>query len=162
VALAFFTKQYLEVRFLNPKNRITFRLLNFSIFEDDEYSGLFLVDNNISVNLQSYEEKKTALMYLAASTKALSKEMLNLVRKIIKSYSIDLNIQEKEGNTALHLAVIAKNSDVFKEILLNSVSKPNLNIKNKLEQTVLWLSLIQSEETSKKSIFFNQKTSLFI
>ncbi len=162
MALAFFTKQYLEVRFLNPKNRITFRLLNFSIFEDDEYSGLFLVDNNISVNLQSYEEKKTALMYLAASTKALSKEMLNLVRKIIKSYSIDLNIQEKEGNTALHLAVIAKNSDVFKEILLNSVSKPNLNIKNKLEQTVLWLSLIQSEETSKKSIFFNQKTSLFI
>ena len=93
-------------------------------------------------------------MYLAASTKALSKEMLNLVRKIIKSYSIDLNIQEKEGNTALHLAVIAKNSDVFKEILLNSVSKPNLNIKNKLEQTVLWLSLVQSEETSKKTISF--------
>ena len=102
-------------------------------------------------------------MYLATSTKALSMEMLNLVRKIIKSYSIDLNIQEKEGNTALHLAVIAKNSDVFKEILLNSVSKPNLNIKNKLEQTVLWLSLVQSEETSKKSNFFlKKKLNFFI
>ena len=130
---------------------IYFPRLKLSIsFQDDEYSGLFLVENNISVNLQSYEEKKTALMYLSASTKALSKEMLNLVRKIIKSYSIDLNIQDKDGNTALHLAVIAKNADVFKEILLNSASRPNLNIKNKLEQTVLWLSLVQSEEISKR------------
>ena len=113
---------------------------------------MFLVENNISVNLQSYEEKKTALMYLSASTKALSKEILNLVRKIIKSYSIDLNIQDKDGNTALHLAVIAKNADVFKEILLNAASRPNLNIKNKLEQTVLWLSLVQSEEISKQKM----------
>ena len=80
--------------------------------------------------------------------------MLILVRKIIKSYTVDLNIQEKEGNTALHLAIQSKNIDVFKEILLNSVTKPNLSIKNKLEQTVLWLSLLQSEETSKTNLIF--------
>ena len=99
--------------------------------------------------MQSYEEKKTALMYLAGSEKSLTKEMLVLVKKMLKTYTNDINIQDKDGNTALHIAIQFKNTDIFKEILLNSVSKPNLNIKNKLEQTVLWLSLIQSEETSR-------------
>jgi ankyrin repeat protein len=68
---------------------------------------------------------------------------------MLKSYTIDINIQDIEGNTALHLSIIAKNENMFKEILLNSSSKPNLNIKNKKEETVLWLALVQSEEISK-------------
>lgn len=120
---------------------------------DDVYSATFLVENNISANLQSYAEKKTALMYLAAATN-LNNEMLNLVKKMLKSYTIDINIQDTEGNTALHLSIIAKNKNMFKEILLNSSSKPNLNIKNKNEETVLWLALVQSEEQSKIIIIF--------
>ena len=87
-------------------------------------------------------------MYLAANAKGLTKEMLDIVKKMLKSYTIDINIQDNEGNTALHIAIQFKNRDIFREILLNSVSKPNLNIKNKQEHTVLWLSLMQSEELS--------------
>lgn len=86
-------------------------------------------------------------MYLA-SMPNLSDEMLIVVKKILKLYNIDINLQDLEGNTCLHIAINSKNKNVFKEILINSPLRPNLNIKNKLEQTVLWLSLLQSEETN--------------
>ena len=80
-------------------------------------------------------------MYLCES----GNEMLSLAKKILKSYSSDVNVQDIEGNTALHLAIKAKNMLVFKEILFNANLKPNLSIKNKSEQTALWLALVQSE-----------------
>jgi ankyrin repeat protein len=86
-------------------------------------------------------------MYLSESNK-LNERMLDLVKNILKSYTIDVNIQDADGNTALHCAVKAQNLIVFKEILFNTNSKPNLSIKNKNEQTVLWLALMNSEEKS--------------
>ena len=123
-------------------NKISFETLG------DDYSALFLVDNNISVNLQTYSEKKTALMNLAESVE-LSRKMCTIVKKILKSASSDINVQDHEGNTALHLAIQSKNMDVLKEILFNSSSKPNLSLKNKSEQTVLWLALVQSDKNGK-------------
>lgn len=89
-------------------------------------------------------------MYLAESQR-LNENMFEVVKKILKSYSIDVNIQDIDGNTALHCAINSQNENVFKEILSNTNCRPNLNIKNKNEQTVLWLALLKSEE---KSIFF--------
>ncbi len=88
-------------------------------------------------------------MQLAVSSDQLTEEMLNLSKQILKSDSVDVNIQDMDGNTALHLAIKSKNKNLFKEILFNSNSKPNLNIKNKLDQTVLWLALVQSEDIGK-------------
>lgn len=86
-------------------------------------------------------------MYLASRSN-LSDEMLNVGRKILKIFNIDVNIQDTDDNTALHIAISSKNKNIFKEILLNANlnTKPNLSLKNKLEQTVLWLALIQSEK----------------
>ncbi len=114
---------------------------------------MFLVENNISVNLQSLKDKKTALMYLAELPE-LNEFMFELVKKILKSYTIDVNVQDIDGNTALHCAIKSQNESVFKEILLNTNSRPNLNVKNKNEQTVLWLALLNSEEKSYKHFFF--------
>ena len=126
----------------------------FLNYKGDDYSALFLVENNISVNLQSLKDKKTALMYLAETTE-LNESMLELVKKILKSYTIDVNVQDVDGNTALHCAINAQNASVFKEILFNTNSRPNLSIKNKNEQTVLWLALLASEEKSKKVSILN-------
>ena len=82
-----------------------------------------------------------------ASLKTIREEMLSVVKQILKSLALDVNIQDAEGNTALHVAIISFNKSVFKEILLNSSSKPNLGLKNKLEETPLWLALVQSEIT---------------
>ncbi|CAF0854297.1 unnamed protein product [Brachionus calyciflorus] len=122
-------------------------LLHKAVLRDDEYSASFLVDNNISVNTQSLTDKRTALMYLAAKS-SISNEMLNLVRKILKNHNTDVNLRDQKGNTALHIAIYSKNKSVFKEILLNSIIKPNLNIKNNDEQTILWLALLQSEDSN--------------
>ena len=87
-------------------------------------------------------------MYLA-SMKNIREDMLSVVKQILKSFALDINIQDIDGNTTLHVAIISMNKSVFKEILLNSSSKPNLGLKNKLEETPLWLSLVQSESTGK-------------
>lgn len=129
---------------INKTDNMGLSLLHKAILRGDEYSASFLVDNNISVNLMTKPDKKTALMYLAASK--TENGMSDLTKKILKSNTIDVNIQDFEGNTALHVAIIRQNKSVFKEILFNTNSKANLSIKNNEEQTVLWQALIQSEE----------------
>ena len=79
---------------------------------------MFLVENNISVNLQTFNDKKTALMYLAEVAK-LNENMFELVKRILKSYTIDVNVQDLDGNTVLHYAINSQNASVFKEILFN-------------------------------------------
>ena len=44
-------------------------------------------------------------MLLSSSSK-LNDDMLNVTNKILASHSIDVNIQDKDGNTALHLVFI--------------------------------------------------------
>ncbi len=119
---------------------------------DDIYSALFLVDNNISVNIQSFKDKKTALMYLA-SIENLNDEMLNLAKQILKLKSADLNAQDTEGNTALHISIKYRNKNLFKEIIFNQNSIPDLNIKNKHDHSVLWLALNQSEQLGNNELY---------
>ena len=133
---------------INKTDNNGLSLLHKAILRGDEYSAMFLIDNKISVNLLSYMDKKTALMYLTSASEPTD-AILAVVNKILQSPNIDVNIQDVDGNTALHIAIITKNKTVFKEILFNMSSMPNLTIKNKLEQTVLWLALMQSEKNSK-------------
>lgn len=102
------------------------------------------MDHNISVNIQSLNDKRNALMCLA-DRPALSDHMITLVRKILNTHNMDINLQDSHGNTALHIAITSNNKIIFKEILFNKNVKPNLNIKNNQEQTVLWLALVKSE-----------------
>jgi ankyrin repeat protein len=84
-------------------------------------------------------------MYLA-SLENLNDEMLNLATQILKSNSVNINAQDTDGNTALHISIKSRNKNLFKEIMFNQNSKPDLNIKNNLDNSVLWLALNQSEE----------------
>lgn len=145
---------------VNKTDSMGLSLLHKAIVRNDDYSASFLVDHGVSVNLQDSKRKQTALMYLAGAN-ALSSEMLDVVRKILKTFDVDVNIQDVDGNTALHTAISVTNTQVFKEILAvnSSQHKPNLNIKNKLEQTVLWLALLESEKNSNNGDDFNRADS---
>lgn len=86
-------------------------------------------------------------MYLA-SKPSLSNEMLAVVKKILKVYNLDVNLCDAAGNTCLHIAVQNGNKSFFREVLGQVNVKPNLNLKNNAEQTVLWLSLVESETSN--------------
>lgn len=91
-------------------------------------------------------------MYLA-SIENLNDEMLNLAKQILKLKSADLNAQDTEGNTALHISIKSRNKNLFKEIIFNQNSIPDLNIKNKHDHSVLWLALNQSEELGNNELY---------
>jgi hypothetical protein len=75
-------------------------LLHKAILRGDEYSASFLVDNHILVNLMTNTDRKTALMYLAANEVG-SQEMGSLTEKILRSNTVDVNLQDYDGNSNL-------------------------------------------------------------
>lgn len=98
--------------------------------------------------MQEHKTKRTALMYLA-STRNLSDEMLTVVKKILKVYNLDVNLQDADGNTCLHIAVQCNNKSFFREVLGAAALRPpvNLNLKNKQDESVLWLGLLEAESS---------------
>lgn len=81
---------------INKTDAMGLSLLHKAILRGDEYSATFLVDNNILVNLMTNTDKKTALMYLAANESG-SEEMSTLTEKILKSNTVDVNLQDFDG-----------------------------------------------------------------
>jgi len=120
----YLVKSHVDVNRLDMKGQ---SLLHKAVLRGDDYSAAFLVDNNISVNLATHADKKTALMYLAASS---PEQMMPVLGKILRLPTIDVNVQDAEGNTALHVAVLHENSQIFREILVNTSCRPNLSIRN--------------------------------
>jgi len=98
--------------------------------------------------MQSHVDKQTALMYLAKQSK-LNLEMFRVAQKILQSPLCNINIRDKEGNTALHVAINSNNIELFREILFNSHATPDLSIRNAKEQTILWLALMQTRNEDK-------------
>jgi ankyrin repeat protein len=118
---------------------------------------MFLVENNIKLNLQTKSDKKTALMSIASiepsrlNDEALMEGMVNVCKKILINYTAsDLNIQDSNGNTCLHIAINSNNKIIFKEILKLGNNKLNMDIKNNLNELPLWLALLRAESESKQ------------
>ena len=72
--------------------------------------------------------------------------MINVAKRILMSSSVDVNLQDSNGNTCLHNAINADNKLIFKEIL--KLSHPNMNIRNNADDLPLWLALMKSEMNS--------------
>ncbi|XP_067130283.1 rabankyrin-5 [Centruroides vittatus] len=118
-------------------------LLHRALERGDEFSSIFLIENNASVNTAMSVEKVTPL-HLACSFSPndtdpeIIKGMANVVSKLLQ-YGANPNQQDQNGNTSLHRAVAANNELVF-DILLEQ-SSLNLEILNVDGQTVLWYAL---------------------
>ncbi|MCL1078118.1 hypothetical protein D5R81_09455 [Parashewanella spongiae] len=71
---------------------------------------------------------------------------------LLSQRSIDVNKKNKEGNTALHLAVQNRNIEMVK-LILESNNKVDFNIKNKQQRTVLQEAVIESDVEIVELIF---------
>ncbi|CAH1801017.1 unnamed protein product [Owenia fusiformis] len=118
-------------------------LIHKAITRGDESSATFLIKNGADVNAATQMALQTALHLCAAfdpeiaSTEVI-RGMANVTKMLLEN-SVDLNKQDKDGNTPIHQAVQSKNKEVF-ETLLNHASL-NLELQNQESQTVLWLAL---------------------
>lgn len=110
--------------------------------KDDEYSSIFLVENGAKLNQQTLIDKKTPLICLA-SLKSFD-GMLNIAQKVLANPMIDVNVQDINGNTCLHCAIMSNNEIIFKEIL--KLGSPNMCLTNNKNETPLWLALLKAEE----------------
>ena len=74
--------------------------------------------------------------------------MVNVAKKILLKYSInDLNVQDANGNTCLHIAINSNNKIIFKELI--GINKPNMDLKNNNNDLPLWLTLTKAQSESK-------------
>lgn len=105
---------------LNTPNYFGQTPLMLSIIHGKPEITKFLLNlESINVNLKTFLEEKTAMMY------AIEKGNLETVKLLVqKGYKMDLT--DSKGKTCLIYSIISKNLDIFLEILQNSKDLVNL------------------------------------
>lgn len=91
-----------------------------SIFE------YLLSRDTIDVNIPDKEFKKTALMHLVAAP--WTPQVAQMLDTLLIVHGLDVNKQDKSGNTAIHIAVLLDKKDVVN--VLSKVPQLNMNISN--------------------------------
>ncbi|KAK4878403.1 hypothetical protein RN001_010909 [Aquatica leii] len=114
-------------------------LLHRAIKRDDAFSALFLLDNNCDATLTTRTGNDSALHLLAGSNDITD---LRLAEKLINK-NVGVNSQNRQGLTALHIAIMANNETLF-ALLLN---QPNIdiNLKSIEEHSALYYALLKYE-----------------
>jgi ankyrin repeat protein len=82
---------------------------------------IFLIENNININIQDYTHEFSVIHYVATINQ------IELLNKLIEK-KCNINIQDVFGNTALHYAFIEENYNIVS--LLMSVDNLNYNLWN--------------------------------
>jgi len=91
-----------------------------------------LINQPIDIDLQD-RNGNTALIYLCQK----KNEYTELVREILLKHNVNINIKNKAGNSALHIAVFNNHLEIVKLLLLNHA---DINIKNGEGNTVLMMA----------------------
>ncbi|AYV77233.1 MAG: ankyrin repeat protein [Barrevirus sp.] len=81
-----------------------------------------LLDYGVNPNVQDYEGQLTPLMYL------INLNNSKLSKLLLDTNTLDINVQDYMGNTALHHCVLQDNNEILFEILNDD--KVNFNIHN--------------------------------
>ena len=89
---------------------------------------------------------------------AVQKENLEMYKILLDKKDIDVNAQNKEGNTILHLASKIVNESFLNEILNNS--KIDINIQNDQLNTPLHLVIENQNKTFAILLIKNEKCNL--
>ncbi|UJR21238.1 hypothetical protein I4U23_024333 [Adineta vaga] len=103
-------------------------LLHLAIKRGDEHSATFLIKHSCLFNHQTSSKRETPLHLLSSlNPNELSSDILDDI----------------QGNTCLHRAILAENMDVFRELL--KVVNLSLDERNLDDHVSLWLALQQAE-----------------
>nr|XP_022906435.1 rabankyrin-5 [Onthophagus taurus] len=115
-------------------------LLHRAIKNDDDFSALFLLHSNCDATLTTRSENDSALHLLAGSH--LMKNSLKIAEKLINR-NVNINARNRQGFTALHIAIISDNRNVF-DVLLHQENL-DLNVLNDQNKTPLYYALRKYE-----------------
>lgn len=97
-------------------------------YETNDYS-VFEFNNNKSNNIETKKYDKFIIFKLIANN-----HIDKLFNLLANNNSLDINIQDKDGDTALHIAIFLSNYDACNILIKN---KANIFIKDKWGQTPL-------------------------
>ncbi|XP_054279848.1 rabankyrin-5-like [Macrosteles quadrilineatus] len=131
------------------RNSQGWTLLHRAVDRGDDYAARFLLEQGASVSLTTPDNGDTALHMIAAcSPDTTMEETLTAmvdIAKLLLDRGLDPNLQNKKGFTALHLAVMAHNEELFSLLLLRASTQPvDLNLRTADGHTPLWFALIRT------------------
>ncbi|CAH0549325.1 unnamed protein product [Brassicogethes aeneus] len=123
---------------INIRDKIGDSLLHRAIKKEDSFSALFLLENNCDATLSTRNENDSALHLVAGATNIEDSE--KITEKLLNK-NVNVNAQNRQGFTALHIAIQADNRPIF-EMLLNE-KNINVNLKNNDEHCPLYYALLK-------------------
>lgn len=85
-------------------------------------------------------------------------ENIELYNDLINRKDINANLQNKDGNTIVHLAAKIKNEDLQREIINNP--KVSINIQNEQQNTALHVAIEENNISFAKMLIKNEKCSI--
>lgn len=115
-------------------------LLHKAIKQDDSFATLFLLENNCDATLTTRNENNSPLHLLASSSNIEDVEKIAV--KLINK-NVNINAQNRQGFTALHIAIMADNRTLFD--ILMSQQNIEINVKTADEHTPLYFALLKYE-----------------
>lgn len=103
----------------------------------------YLLNKSIDLNIQDYDNEYTALIY------SVNRNNKKLV-KLLLDNKANVNLQDYNGNTALHYSVIEDNQDIFNILMTSEISKNIINV-----------NLFNSDSKIPLHLAFNNKSVKF-
>jgi len=106
-----------------------------------------LISQPIDIDIQD-RNGNTALIYLCQK----KDEYTELVREFLLKHNVNVNIKNKAGNSALHIAVFNNHLEIVKLLLLNHA---DINLKNGEGNTVLMMASSSSNREQMLQLLLN-------
>lgn len=133
-------------------------LLHRAIERGDGFSAIFLISQGASVIIVTPERADSALHLLATSLPdAITDDVhgsMNEVADLLLDSGLDPNLQNNQGYTALHLAVMARNENIFNLLLTYSGEQVvDLNCRTLEGHTPLYFALISTSDPINSDSF---------
>nr|XP_023017767.1 rabankyrin-5 [Leptinotarsa decemlineata] len=115
-------------------------LLHRAIKHEDSFSALFLLEQNCDATLSTRNENDSALHLIAGANNIEDCE--KIAEKLINK-NVNVNAQNRQGFTPLHISIQADNKPIFNLLLKQDYL--NVNLKTNEEHTPLYFSLLKYE-----------------
>lgn len=130
-------------------------LLHRAIFRKDIVAATFLIKKKAPVNEPTLSHETPLHLVAKANLGSVSSELENGMMKITElllQNGADPSIQDNDGRTVLHVALVQKNKGVFLQLLQHQPL--NLELKDAEGATVLWYALRSFDTAENKDDSF--------